>query len=70
MADANVIGAYCERYEKDKFHFTDRNNENEFKEFIQKRRSFFDHYSNREFGQPERYIDLSKEDNILKYIIK
>mgnify|MGYP002635057661 CR=1 FL=1 len=70
MADANVIGAYCERYEKDKFHFIDRNNENEFKEFIQKRRSFFDHYSNREFGQPERYIDLSKEDNILKYIIK
>jgi hypothetical protein len=69
MADANVIGAYCERYEKDKFHFIDRNNENEFKEFIQKRRSFFAHYSSRKEGQPERYVDLSKEENILSKLI-
>lgn len=69
MADANVIGAYCEKFEKDRFYWIDRENKEEFLDFILKRRSFFDHFSSKEHGQPERYVDLSQKDNIISKLI-
>jgi len=69
MADANVIGAYCEKFEKERFHWVDGTEDEFFNKFIKKRRSFFNHYSSRKYEQPERYIDLSKKDNVVSKIV-
>lgn len=68
MADANVIGAYCEKFEKDKFSWIDRGKDEDFNEFIESRRKFYGHYSSRKEAQAVRYVDLSKKDNIISKI--
>jgi hypothetical protein len=70
ISEFNILGAYCDKFEKENFFFMDRDECESFKDFIKKRRSFFAQYSSRKISQPERYVDLSEKDNILDKIIK
>lgn len=65
MADANLIGAYCEKFEKDLFYWIDGHHDPAFKKFIVERRDFYQHYSSRKKEQPHRYVDLNEENNII-----
>jgi len=65
LSEYNIIGAYCEKFEKEKFHWVDREDQEDFSELVKKRRSLFGQYSNRELDQPDRYVDLSKKNNII-----
>ena len=65
ISEFNIIGAYCEKFEKEKFYWIERDGNKEFKDLVKKRRSLFGQYSNRKLEQPERYVDLSKKNNII-----
>ena len=68
MSEYNVLGAYAHQFTPQDFFWIDRWDD---EKLVQKTNynDIFGHYSNREFHQPERYVDLSKRDNELSRII-
>ena len=68
MSEYNILGAFAHRFMYDDFFWIDRW---ETPMLIPETgyEDVFGHYSNREFSQPDRYIDLSKSGNELERIV-
>lgn len=70
MSEYNILGAYAHEFTHEDFFWICRwENVEILDETDYIKLGIFGHYSNREFGQPTRYIDLSKDNNELDKII-
>jgi len=66
-SEYNILGAYAYKFHRDSFYWVDViDDKEEWKSLAVP----CTQYSNRKKGQPHRYVDLSKKDNVIQQIFK
>lgn len=70
MSEYNILGAYAHEFTHEDFFWIDRwGNMEILDETNYIKLGIFGHYSNREFEQPAKYVDLSVDNNELNKIL-